>query len=180
MDSTEILLIRHGETPWNALRRLQGHTDIPLNAEGRRQAKALAYALSNEKLDAVYASDLQRAMQTAGEIARLQGVSTRLEAGFRERCFGAFEGQLYSDLPHLHPEAYANWKSGDPDFVFPPGERQGESVRQFHARDRQSALLRETACRSENRCSSAWRRARMCLPRSKATAVVCTARSDHL
>ncbi|GGX45485.1 histidine phosphatase family protein [Undibacterium squillarum] len=134
MESTEILLIRHGETPWNALRRLQGHTDIPLNAEGRRQAKALAYALSNEKLDAVYASDLQRAIQTAGEIARLQGVSTRLEAGFRERCFGAFEGQLYSDLPHLHPEAYISWKSGDPDFVFPPGERQGESVRQFHAR----------------------------------------------
>ncbi len=83
---TEILLIRHGETAWNAVKRLQGHLDIPLNAEGTRQAKALAYALQNEKLDAVISSDLQRAVQTAGEIARLQGVSTRLDAGLRERC----------------------------------------------------------------------------------------------
>jgi probable phosphoglycerate mutase len=131
---TEILLIRHGETAWNAVKRLQGHTDIPLNAEGTRQAKALAWALQNEKLDGIISSDLQRAVQTAGEIARLQGLPTRTDAGLRERCFGAFEGQLYSDLPHLYPEAYATWKSHDPDAVFPEGERKGESIRQFHTR----------------------------------------------
>ncbi|MFZ6752642.1 histidine phosphatase family protein [Undibacterium sp. Dicai25W] len=131
---TEILLIRHGETAWNAVKRLQGHLDIPLNAEGTRQAKALAYALQNEKLDAVISSDLQRAVQTAGEIARLQGVSTRLDAGLRERCFGGFEGQLYSDLPHLFPIEHATWRAHDPDAEFPPGENQGETIRQFHQR----------------------------------------------
>jgi len=131
---TEILLIRHGETAWNAVKRLQGHLDIPLNAEGTRQAKALAYALQNEKLDAVISSDLQRAVQTAGEIARLQGVSTRLDAGLRERCFGGFEGQLYSDLPHLFPIEHAAWRAHDPDAEFPPGENQGETIRQFHQR----------------------------------------------
>ncbi|MDE2428046.1 MAG: histidine phosphatase family protein [Burkholderiales bacterium] len=131
---TEILLIRHGETAWNAIKRLQGHLDIPLNAEGTRQAKALAWSLQNEKLDAIISSDLQRAVQTAGEIARLQGLGTRIDAGLRERCFGGFEGQLYSELPHLFPTEYAAWKSHDPDAAFPSGERQGETIRQFHRR----------------------------------------------
>jgi probable phosphoglycerate mutase len=119
---TEILLIRHGETPWNAIKRLQGHLDIPLNAQGTQQAKALAWSLQNEKLDAIISSDLQRAVQTAGEIARLQGISTRIDAGLRERCYGGFEGQLYSEIPHVFPEAYAAWKSHDPDAEFPPGK----------------------------------------------------------
>lgn len=131
---TDILLIRHGETAWNAIRKLQGHLDVPLNAEGTRQAKALAAALQNEKLDAIISSDLQRAVQTAGEIARLQGISTRIDAGLRERCFGGFEGLLYSDLPLRFPEAYAVWQARDPDAPFPPGENQGETIRQFHTR----------------------------------------------
>ncbi|MEB0138242.1 MULTISPECIES: histidine phosphatase family protein [unclassified Undibacterium] len=131
---TDILLIRHGETAWNAVRRLQGHLDIPLNAVGTSQAKALAAALQTEKLAAIISSDLQRAIQTAGEIARLQGISTRLDAGLRERCFGGFEGQLYSDLPQLFPHEYAAWKTQDPDAEFPPGENAGESTRRFHAR----------------------------------------------
>lgn len=131
---TEILLIRHGETAWNAIKRLQGHLDIPLNAQGTQQAKALAWSLQNEKLDAIISSDLQRAVQTAGEIARLQGISTRIDAGLRERCYGGFEGLLYSEIPHVFPGAYAAWKSHDPDAEFPPGENQGETTRQFHQR----------------------------------------------
>ncbi|MBR7777819.1 histidine phosphatase family protein [Undibacterium rugosum] len=131
---TEILLIRHGETAWNAVKRLQGHLDIPLNAEGRRQAKALAAALQNEKLDAIIASDLQRAVQTAGEIARLQGLSTRTDPGLRERCFGGFEGELYSELPHKYPQEHAAWRAHDPDAEFPPGENTGETIRRFHQR----------------------------------------------
>jgi probable phosphoglycerate mutase len=135
---TEIILIRHGETAWNAIRKLQGHCDIPLNAEGTRQAKALASALQNEKLDAIISSDLQRAVQTAGEIARLQGIPTRIDAGLRERCFGGFEGMLYSELPERFPQEYAAWRSRDPDFHFPPSALDssytGESIRQFHQR----------------------------------------------
>lgn len=135
---TEILLIRHGETAWNAVRKLQGHLDIPLNAEGRRQAKALAAGLQQEKLAAIISSDLQRAMQTAGEIARLQGISTRIDAALRERCFGDFEGKLYSELPELYPDEYAHWRSRDPDFHFPAKQDDannvGESIREFQQR----------------------------------------------
>ncbi|MFZ6681550.1 histidine phosphatase family protein [Undibacterium sp. Tian12W] len=134
MKPTEILLIRHGETAWNAERRLQGHLDIPLNAEGTRQAKALAWALQNEKLHAIVSSDLQRAVQTAGEIARLQGVSTRIDKGLRERCFGGFEGKLYSELPSLYRKEYNAWQAHEPDAQFPPGENEGETIRQFHKR----------------------------------------------
>lgn len=135
---TQILLIRHGETAWNAVRRLQGHLDIPLNAEGRRQAKALASALEGEPLAAILSSDLQRAVQTAGEIARLQGLPTRLDPQLRERCFGDFEGKLYSELPEIYPTEYAEWRQRDPDFHFPakpdaPNNR-GESIREFHHR----------------------------------------------
>lgn len=135
---TEILLIRHGETAWNAVRKLQGHLDIPLNAEGRRQAKALAAGLQQEKLAAIISSDLQRAMQTAGEIARLQGLPTRIDVGLRERCFGDFEGKLYSELPEIYPEEYAHWRRRDPDFHFPPkiddATNIGESIREFQQR----------------------------------------------
>jgi probable phosphoglycerate mutase len=133
---TEILLIRHGETAWNAIKKLQGHLDIPLNAEGTRQAKALAAALQHEKLDAIFSSDLQRALQTAGEIARLQGVSTRIDVNLRERCFGGFEGMLYSELPLRYPEAYAIWRSHEPDSNFPASAANniGESIRQFQLR----------------------------------------------
>ena len=135
---TEILLIRHGETAWNAVRKLQGHLDIPLNEEGLRQAKALATHLQNEKLDAIISSDLQRAMQTAQAIADLQNTSLQINPQLRERCFGDFEGKLYSELPDLYPEAYAQWRSRDPDFHFPAktdgSENRGESIREFHTR----------------------------------------------
>ena len=135
---TEILLIRHGETAWNAVRKLQGHLDIPLNEEGLRQAKALAAHLQNEKLDAIISSDLQRAMQTAAAIADLQNTSLQINPQLRERCFGDFEGKLYSELPELYPEAYAQWRSRDPDFHFPAKNdgsgNRGESIREFHHR----------------------------------------------
>ena len=67
---TDILIIRHGQTAWNTQKRLQGHSDIPLNENGRLQAVTLAEILRDEPLDAIFSSDLQRAYQTAYEIAR--------------------------------------------------------------------------------------------------------------
>ena len=132
--STKILLVRHGETAWNAVRRLQGHTDIALNDEGLRQADALARALADERIDAVVASDLQRAMQTAQAVAALHGLPLHTDAALRERCYGGFEGLLYSDIAHRYPAEYALWQARDIDAVMPSGERDAESFRQFYRR----------------------------------------------
>jgi probable phosphoglycerate mutase len=131
---TEILLIRHGETAWNAERRLQGHLDIPLNAEGERQAAALGRALAGEPLDAVIASDLQRAFQTAQAVAAPRGMTVMVDKGLRERCFGAFEGLLYEDILRRYPAAHAAWQARDPHARYPAGEREAETLAEFSAR----------------------------------------------
>ena len=127
----EILLIRHGETAWNAERRLQGHLDVPLNEHGRRQAEALAAALGGEPLDAVFASDLQRAVQTAQPLAAAHGQPVRTDASLRERCYGAFEGLLYDEIAGHFPVAHAAWQAREPDARFPAGRHVAETLREF-------------------------------------------------
>lgn len=131
---TEILLIRHGETAWNAKRRLQGHLDIPLNEEGERQAAALGRALRDVSLDAVFSSDLQRARQTAHAIAAPSGMQVHLDRGLRERCYGAFEGMLYGEISQRYPDAYAAWQARDIDARFPEGVHVAETLREFSQR----------------------------------------------
>lgn len=135
---TDILLIRHGETAWNAVRRIQGHLDIPLNEAGIKQADALGRALTTEKLDAIFSSDLQRASQTAAAIAQYQHQDFTQDPRLRERCFGGFEGVLNSDLQEKFPSAYQDWQARNPEVRFPAAENNqnyvGESMREFHAR----------------------------------------------
>jgi len=130
----KIILIRHGETAWNAERRLQGHLDIPLNAEGERQARLLAGALAAEPIDLIFSSDLQRARQTAQAVATLRGMPLQIEPGLRERCYGGFEGLLYSEIEQRFPAEFAAWQARDVDAILPTGKNCGESFRQFYAR----------------------------------------------
>lgn len=138
--TTTILLIRHGETAWNAERRLQGHLDIALNAEGERQAAALGAALAGERIDVVVSSDLARARQTAEAIVRARGPSAPDAAGLqtdpqlRERCYGGFEGLLYSEIAARFPLEFAAWQARNVDAVLPPGKNQGETFRSFFER----------------------------------------------
>lgn len=130
----EILLIRHGETDWNAEKRLQGHLDIGLNAEGERQARALGLALLDEPLGAIYASDLQRAKSTAQAIAVPRGMTVLIDAGLRERCYGAFEGLRHVDIGERYPQAFADWRAREIDARYPDGANQAETLREFSAR----------------------------------------------
>ncbi len=132
--STEILMIRHGQTEWNAAKRLQGHSDIPLNEKGMEQAFALAQTLREEKLAAIFSSDLQRALKTAEEIAKWHGLPIHIDPAFRERSYGVFEGLSREEIKTRYPESHAAWYAADPDHVFPPGERPAESMRSFHHR----------------------------------------------
>lgn len=131
---TEILLIRHGETEWNVGKRLQGHTDVALNDEGRRQAAALGRFLLDEPLDAIYSSDLLRAYDTAQAVAIPRGMQVQSEQGLRERCFGAFEGLNHPEIKEKFPEDYAAWQRRDIDARYPDGERRAETLREFAAR----------------------------------------------
>jgi len=131
---TEVLLIRHGETAWNAERRLQGHIDIELNDTGMRQAELLAQALRGEPLDAIFASDLTRARQTAAPLAAALGLPVAIERNLRERCYGAFEGLRYTDIGTHYPEAYAAMQARQLDFRYPAGANVAETLNEFSAR----------------------------------------------
>lgn len=127
---TRICLIRHGETAWNAGRRIQGQIDIPLSALGHAQARATANALKDEGFAAIYSSDLLRARQTAEATAHLAGLPLQLAPGFRERHYGIFQGLTYAECEARHPQAYARHKARDPRFT-PEG---GESLLDFAGR----------------------------------------------
>lgn len=135
---TRLILIRHGETIWNRQKRYMGHSDVPLNETGVRQAEALAVRLASEPFEAIYSSDLQRARRTAEIIARDSGVAVRLDPRLRELSFGQWEGTTEDDLRSAHPQEYLAWQT-DPSFV-PPG---GESMDQLG--ERAYAALREIA-----------------------------------
>ncbi|WP_186207423.1 histidine phosphatase family protein [Burkholderia gladioli] len=133
--TTQILFIRHGETPWNRIKRIQGHIDIPLAETGVEQAARLAERLAREagegaRLDAIYSSDLQRARQTAQPSADALGLPVTLGEGLRERNYGAFQGHDSGEIAELFPDAYAHWQTRDPGFE-PAG---GESHRAFYHR----------------------------------------------
>ncbi len=89
---TTLLLVRHGETDWNAEGRLQGHTDRPLSDYGRRQARRLAEELEGEELEAIYSSDLARAHETAEIVGERLGLPVALEPDLREKDWGTWEG----------------------------------------------------------------------------------------
>ena len=130
MDPTLILAIRHGETAWNREGRLQGHLNLPLNALGERQAERLGAAMADHPIDAIYASDLDRAAVTARHLAAPHGLEVRLDERLRERAFGRHEGKLWTEIESGFPEDALRWRRRDPDFE-PPG---GESLVTLYAR----------------------------------------------
>ena len=119
---TEILLVRHGETDWNVERRVQGHTDRPLNATGEEQARTLADELRGERLDAVYASNLSRARETARAIADPLGLTVEELPALREKHFGTWEGMLDTEIRERFPDSH-NGPWGDAEVMAEVSER---------------------------------------------------------
>ena len=96
--ATTLLLARHGETDWNREHRLQGWADPPLNELGRAQAHELAASLDGTRIDAVYASDLQRASETANIVAEELLLSVVEDRSLREVDLGSWSGKLRDDV----------------------------------------------------------------------------------
>lgn len=127
---TRIYLIRHGETEWNKTGRLQGHSNVLLSPEGIHQAQLLAEHMPFHTVDAVYSSDLSRAMETARILAAKFGLPVIQESGFREVNFGDWEGRNFSELATEVPDGFENFFTR-PDRVHPPN---GESFLEAQSR----------------------------------------------
>lgn len=122
--TTRLLVVRHGQSTWNASGRLQGATAaVPLTGRGHREARAVARRLAGTRVAAVWSSDLLRCRQTAEPIAARHGLPVRTSALLREQAHGDWEGGSFA----LHEPAIL---AAGPDWA-PPG---GETARQVHER----------------------------------------------
>lgn len=114
---TKIVLVRHGQTSWNALGILQGSADVPLDETGISQAQTLAVNISNKNVSAVYSSPLSRAYDTAQEIADTKGLPVKVHGNLREIGVGIYTGYQNSQIPS---DIRISW-STNPDFAMPSG-----------------------------------------------------------
>lgn len=130
IEPTHVLLLRHGQTAWNAEQRLQGQLDVPLDTVGQRQVAQMAAVLAGEDLAAIYSSDLKRALDTALALARVTGLPVIQDKALRERGFGRLEGLTYAEVDALWPDDALRWRRREPDF----GPGGGETLRAFCAR----------------------------------------------
>jgi broad specificity phosphatase PhoE len=115
-----IVLVRHGETEWNRLHRIQGISDLELNETGRRQAEALAQALKNQRVEAIYTSPLKRARDTADVIACHHQVEVVTLFGLREMDAGEVDGLTYEEMRVQYGDFLDRWLE-DCTAVRPPG-----------------------------------------------------------
>jgi probable phosphoglycerate mutase len=147
-EPTVTLLLRHGQTSMSVQKRYAGRSDVPLTDLGVQQAVAAAKRLASADLDAIVASPLRRAVQTAEEVAVATGAPVVTDAGFRETDFGAWEGLTFSEVRERWPAELTSWLA-DPA-VAPPGgesfaevsERVTDALhRVLSARERQTVLI---------------------------------------
>ncbi|EJO21412.1 putative alpha-ribazole phosphatase [Selenomonas sp. FOBRC6] len=134
---TEIIIIRHGETEWNKTGRFQGHSDVPLSAEGRAQAAALGKNLVVDHVDAIYASDLTRAMETAAPLAQRFGLEVISDPLLRELNFGSWEGRNFNDVNAENPNAMKNFYTDPEQADIPESEPFPEFQRRVAGRVRE-------------------------------------------
>jgi len=130
VNATTLVLVRHGETAWNAEGRVQGQTDVPLNEVGRAQAQALVPVLAAQRFEAIYSSDLLRVRETARPTARALGLEVSLDAGLRERHYGMFETLTYVECRERFPIEFERFREKELAFDF----GTGESLQLFHQR----------------------------------------------
>ena len=140
---TKIILLRHGETEWNRLGKYQGQSDIALSEKGRCQAQTLAAHFPVRTLQAAYASDLQRAMETARVATSSFGCTVTAEPRLREVNFGDWEGLTYAQISAGWPEAMEKFFQLPDLLEIPHGETFAE------VQQRAMAALEEIAAAHE-------------------------------
>ena len=133
---TRLLVVRHGRTGYNAARIIQGQLDVELDEVGREQAAAVARRLVAFDPEAIVASDLRRAADTAVPLAELTGLPVRPDPRLRERSFGRWQGLHGTEIAERYPDEYARWQAGkevdgcDVEEVDEVAKRASEALRE--------------------------------------------------
>jgi glucosyl-3-phosphoglycerate phosphatase len=122
------VLWRHGQTIWNAQRRFQGQTDVPLDDTGEAQAASAASRLATLRPDAIFSSDLSRAAGTAVPLARLTGLAVTLDKDLRERSGGSWEGLTDTEIAERFPVERATWSPPDGEPSAAVADRVGAAL----------------------------------------------------
>jgi len=120
--STTLILIRHGETPYNRDRRYQGHRDTLLTRKGKRQTKEIAFRLKNESLNAIYSSDLKRTRYTAEVINHYHSLKINILPQLREIDFGDWEGKTHDEIQREWGSLLGRWERKPSQIKIPGGE----------------------------------------------------------
>lgn len=148
MSLESLILLRHGQTDWNVEFRMQGHTDIPLNAAGQFQAAAAAPSVAALGAEVIVSSDLSRARETAGFVAGLLKLPVQIDRRLRETHLGDWESLTRDDLQAGWPGLWEQWR-GTTAHARPPGgesrwevaQRGAEVVAELDAGEAKTALL---------------------------------------
>ena len=123
---TRFIMIRHGFSVANNEKRFAGHMDFPLTELGKQQAERCAVALKDVKIDAIYASDLKRAYETAVPVAKALGFEIIPHKGLREIYAGEWEGLSFDELCEKYPVSYTTWREDNGRAVCDGGESTAE------------------------------------------------------
>lgn len=135
---TKIYFIRHGESDWNIISKVQGQKNSLLTDKGKEQAKKIAKRLKNHKIDVIYSSDLTRAHETAIAIGNEKNIEPITNPNLQEMNFGIWEGMLFSDIEVKYEEDYLKWRQCPEFLEIPEGEtlksleeRVGKEIREI-------------------------------------------------
>ncbi|MBI9051144.1 MAG: histidine phosphatase family protein [Anaerolineaceae bacterium] len=119
---TTLYLVRHGQTDWNLKARYQGHSDIPLNATGLKQAADAVEKINETVFEAIYASDLLRALETAEFFSKKTGLPIQCDERLREINMGKWEGMEISKIQEHYPDLAKNRRNMPVQYAPPGGE----------------------------------------------------------
>jgi broad specificity phosphatase PhoE len=126
----QLLLVRHGQTEYNAIGRYQGHMQIALDATGQRQAQQVCRRLQRLPIDAIYSSDLVRCIETITPLAQAKSLPIQHDHNLREIDVGLFEHLTVTEIKATFPSLYAAYRNAPGDTIHPGGE----SYRQLQRR----------------------------------------------
>jgi len=119
---TRLYLVRHGETEWNKVSKIQGRTDIELSDEGIKQAKQLAKRLTGEDINFIYSSSLKRALRTAEIIADYKRCGIIKSENYHEICLGPWEGMTINEIQERYREHFRAYREDPANFNLPGAE----------------------------------------------------------